>query len=46
MVLLTKKEPDTELIPSWLVVEMEVLEEDQLRGLFPPFKTCLTVYWE
>lgn len=42
-VLLPNKDPDTELIPSWLVVEMEVLEEDQVRGLSPPVSVCFTV---
>ena len=39
-------EPDKELTPSWLVVEIEVLEEDQVRGLFPPVRTFLSVYCE
>ena len=42
-VLLPNKDPDTELIPSWLVVEMEVLEEDQVRWLSPPVSVCFTV---
>ena len=39
-VLLPSKDPDTELIPSWLVVEMVVLVEDQVRGL-----STVLVYW-
>jgi hypothetical protein len=35
----TLTEPDTQLIPSWLVVEIEVLKEDQVMGLFPPVRT-------
>ena len=44
--LLANKEPDKELTPSWLVVEIEVLEEDQVRGLFPLVRTFLSVYCE
>ena len=39
LVMATLTEPDTQLIPSWLVVEIEVLKEDQVMGLFPPVRT-------